>query len=247
MKVPTFRKFGFKKSEMESMERKNLTISQLLGHELPLGIGAVIGLIIYAINFKTMNPTGVMEIVGQLFIFGSVGLIAVGIPMVAFHYINKWYYKYLEKHNPQYQQIQKFKAARVDFDHWKLRTDENFWKHLDGMSVEMELRKLYGKLGYTIHEAVKISNSRDDSIMVMENEEIYLRCLTQKVITLNDIKDFHFIFTKSYIPKGILFSLHGFPKELLEKRWENITFMNVRDVTTLSRNLTTQSEQNIPN
>ena len=84
MKVPTYHKFGLTKTQIEVAESRDKKISEILTHHLTITIGLVFGLVLYILYFDKVRPDTFIQIVVQIFLFGSIGIICVGIPAMLF-------------------------------------------------------------------------------------------------------------------------------------------------------------------
>src|SRR5438105_6869699 len=136
MKVPTFQKYGIKKSQVEKSDSRDVKVSHMLSHTLPLYIGISLGVIVYIFYYIKIKPTDFLQIITGIFLFATVGVICVGIPVIIFKFSERIYYKVLNTHSDSYISIQEYKNSREGFEFWKIRTDPGFWNHLDGLSIE---------------------------------------------------------------------------------------------------------------
>ncbi len=75
MKVPTYQKYGLTKKELEHSKSKNSRISSLLTHEIPLVLGIILGVVLWFISYRKLNPSGFLETAWQIFIFGTMGMV----------------------------------------------------------------------------------------------------------------------------------------------------------------------------
>ncbi len=149
MKVPTYNKFGLSKREFENVSYRTRRISNLLTHDIPLILGIVIGMALWIYTYKRLNPSGFLETTSQIFIFGTIGLVCVGIPMLLFKAAERLYFAYIKRNSESYKGAEKYEDAREKYNYWKIRRDESYWKLLDGLSFENETLALLKKTGYT--------------------------------------------------------------------------------------------------
>ncbi len=119
MKVPTYRKYGISKRIFDRTRLRSSRTSFLLTHEIPLAAGVALGIVFWIISFKKLNPAGFLETAGQIFLFGAMGIICVGLPMLIFKGIEKLYYAYLCSRSETYKRTLKYEADRERFDYWK--------------------------------------------------------------------------------------------------------------------------------
>ncbi|MCC6866515.1 MAG: hypothetical protein IT280_10195 [Ignavibacteria bacterium] len=171
MKVPTFQKFGITKARISTVENRDKKISDILTHHLTIGIGLAFGLVLYIIYFAKVQPESFIQIVVQIFLFGSIGIICVGIPALLFKLAEMFYFKHIKTRTSDYYAIESYTADRENYDFWKLRMDFSFWNKLDGLSFEKEVMNLYLHLGYT--ENAELNNSD------IENERVL--CYSEKL------------------------------------------------------------------
>ena len=217
MKVPTYHKFGLTKARIKQSEDRDQKISDILTHKLTIGIGIAFGLVIYVIYYSKVQPTTFIQIVGQIFLFASTGIICVGIPAVLFKLCEMLYFKYKQR-GTEHKTIQKYKEERDEFDFWKLRKDYSFWKFLDGLSFEKEVMNIYMHLGYKVNEFFYSEENPNDRILTKEDKNYYLSFNTKlaeisetgKIDTLTQLSN------ENKCDEILVFSQNGFQKRVLE-------------------------------
>src|SRR5205085_5414832 len=106
MKVPTYQKYGLKKAQVEKSDSRDVKISHMLSHTLPLYLGIAFGIIVYIFYYIKVRPTDFLQIITQIFLFATVGVLCVGIPVIIFKVSEKIYYKTMNTHSDQYITIQ---------------------------------------------------------------------------------------------------------------------------------------------
>ncbi len=214
MKVPTYQKYGLTKKEYENSKSKNSRISFLLTHEIPLVLGIILGVVFWFISYRKLNPSGFFETAWQIFIFGTMGMLCIGIPMLIFKGIEKLYYAYLGSKSQQYNSIIKYELDREKFDFWKIRRDESYWKLLDGSSFENEVLSVFSKLGYEFNSE-HVSQSGKRKFLLHNNGEKYiLICRTSRNGT--DFKEYEGIINDYGDADNIIIvSPYDFPKEFI--------------------------------
>lgn len=224
MKVPTYQKYGITKKEFENTKSKNSRISFLLTHEIPLVLGIIVGVVFWFISYRKLNPSGFFETAWQIFIFGTMGMMCIGIPMLIFKGLEKLYYMYLRSRSQQYNSILKYESDREKFDFWKIRRDESYWKLLDGSSFENEVLSVFSKLGYEFEsEHTEIPSFQEDGIskrkfILHNNDEKYLLiCRTSR--NGNDFHEYAKIINENNIgaDKIIIVSPYDFPNEFVNQ------------------------------
>ncbi len=235
MKVPTYAKYGLKKVEVESSDERDRKVTHLLTHTLPLLVGGLLGIVVFFVYFFKSGQTSVFQVIYQIFLFGTIGIMCVGIPMAFFVLAERAYYLYLNKKNKKYQAIQKYKEDRDDYEFWKIRKDENFWRTLDGLSVEKEVLNIYMHRGFELKTEFETAEGEHDHVLANNNGSVYIDFRTDSKINDNEYLD---ALMKNKIRTGaeklIVFSRAGFTKEVSDYAGSmNIEMLRVKDVIKL--------------
>lgn len=152
----------------------------LLTHEIPLALGVILGIVFWIIRYNEMNPTGFLETAGQIFLFGTMGVVCVGIPMLIFKGIEKLYYVYMGRSSDIYKETLKYEADREKYNYWKIRRDESYWKLLDGLSFEFEVLNVFSQIGYKLVSEISESNTGKKFVLGNDKNEYTLLCKTRK-------------------------------------------------------------------
>ncbi len=182
MKVPTYQKYGLTKSQLEKFEQRNRKVTQMLTHQIPLGIGLIIGIIVYILNYNKFNPTTLMQVLGQVFLFASLGVVCLGLPLMFFKIVDGWYYAFLEKTNQTYRKILQYQKDKEKFEYWHIRTDDKFWNLIDGRTFENEVINIYASLGFVIKSEMTDDDNMTKYILSKDGKDYYLKCITNKLI-----------------------------------------------------------------
>lgn len=172
MKVPTFQKFGLTKAQLRTIETRDKKISDILTHHLTVGIGLAFGLVLYIFYFINVRPESFIQIVVQIFLFGSIGIICVGIPAMLFKLAEMIYFKQKEK-TTEHQTISSYKEERENYDFWKLRKDYGFWNMLDGLSFEKEIMNIYLHLGYEDKPELDDAEFEEERVLSFDQKFYY--------------------------------------------------------------------------
>jgi len=238
MKVPTYKKYGLSKREYERVNDRSRKVSNLLTHDIPLVLGIAVGIALWIFTYKRLNPTGVLETASQIFIFGTIGLICVGIPMLVFKSIEWVYRYYMGKNSSGYIGAKKYEDDREIYSRWKIRRDENFWRLLDGLSFEKEMLKVFSKTGYQIKseipegDAISVYSINKDSI------DFILLCWTGKSdlefsIVENILDD-----NKNKFTEAILVSSGSFTSAFINKSKEYpLKLITLKELVDLARTI----------
>ena len=232
MKVPTFQKYGLTKAAIKKSEQRDRKISDILTHHLTVGIGIFLGLVVYVINITKVQPESFIQIVMQVFLFASMGVICVGIPAVLFKLAEMFYFKYISSRSKEKQNIQKYQEDREDYDFWKIRKDYSFWKVMDGLSFVREIMNIYIYLDYTINEDKFNESYPDDRVLVKDNKCTYISFDTKKDIIdtavidkLTELKE------TNGCDEAVLFAQFGFNKKVLEyARQKNVQVNDINSI-----------------
>jgi len=186
MKVPTYHKFGLTKARIKRTEIRDKKISDILTHQLTIGIGIVLGVLVYILNYSKVQPSTVIQAVMQVFLFASMGIICVGIPAVLFKFAEIFYFKYINKTSHERRTIQRYQEEREEFDFWKLRRDYSFWRVLDGFSYETEIINILLHIGYKMIDEEYSDDRPYDRVLGREGKRYYVIFNTQKEISETD-------------------------------------------------------------
>ncbi len=238
MKVPTYKKYGISKKEFDNIKFRSSRISFLLTHEIPLAIGVVLGIIFWIISYKKLNPTGFLETAGQIFLFGTMGIVCVGIPMLIFKGIEKLYYAYLGRSSDSYKGTLKYEADREKFGYWKIRRDESYWKLLDGLSFENEVINVFSKMGYKMKSEIPAGTAGKKYILGNKDEDILLMCKTGKGITdfkkyINDSE-----INNNRFSKTLIVSPDNFTAEFVnEAKEKSVKLISIKELVDFVRTI----------
>jgi hypothetical protein len=217
VKVPTYQKFGLTKSQLAGIESRDKKISAILTHHLTIGVGLAFGLILYVLYFNKVRPDSFIQIVVQIFLFGSMGILCVGIPALLFKLAEMYYFKQKEK-TVEHQTIVKYNEERDNYDFWKIRKDYGFWNMLDGLSFEKEVMSLYLHLGYIDKEDMASEDLPDDRILKFENKLFYFSFYT-KITEFKETTEIDKLLSRKEENKCDflnLYSVKGFHKKIIE-------------------------------
>lgn len=173
MKVPTYHKFGLTKTQLKEVETKDKKISDILTHHLTIGIGLALGAVVYIIYYNEVQPSTFIQVVMQIFLFASMGVLCVGIPAVLFKVAEMYYFKRKEN-TEEHKTIKAYQEERDEFDFWKLRKDYSFWNILDGFSFEKEVMNIYMHLGYELKEDMFSEENPNARIIHKDEKNYYL-------------------------------------------------------------------------
>lgn len=227
LKVPTFQKYGLTKAAIKKSEVRDRKISDILTHHLTIGIGVVFGLVIYAINISKVQPSSFIQIISQVFLFASMGVICVGIPAVLFKFAEMFYFKHISPRSEEKKNIQKYMEDRDDYDFWKIRKDYSYWKVLDGLSFVREILNIHTYLDYKIDEEKYEESLPDDRIMLKDNSAAYFSFDTVKEVSdINVIDKLLELKGKNNCENVMLFAQYGFNKKVTEYAKEKKVQLN---------------------
>lgn len=218
MKVPTYHKFGITKAQIVKSESRDKKISEILTHHLTIGIGVAFGLVLYILYFDKVRPDTFLQIIMQVSLFASMGILCVGVPAVLFKLAEMFYFKQIKAKTEESKTIAEYNAQRDNFDFWKIRKDYSFWNILDGLSFEKEIMNVYMYLDYADKEELSDEEFPDDRILESDGELIYFSFYT-KAAELSDKKEIDLLLKKMEkhnCAKANLFSQNGFKKQVAE-------------------------------
>lgn len=234
MKVPTYQKYGITKSQLEKFDERNRKVSQLLTHKLPISAGIVLGGAVYLINLKRFAPTNFFQVIYQLFLLISLSIICVGLLMILFKLIENYYYKRLELKNEIYRNILSFKKDKEEFDYWHIRSDERFWKLIDGFTFEREVTGLLKKLGYEFKTDTADLNKTHESDIYKDGKKIFLTFITNREIESAD-EVTKLICDKTGYEKYMIVLTKGYKPKVSSELDSNIELISLKDITAMVR------------
>ncbi len=199
MKVPTFQKYGIKKSEVINKEIRETKISHLLTHSIPLTFGVCAGVVIYFIYYYQMGEVNVLNIIGNVFLFGSMGLLCVGIPMAILKLVERIWINFINPSTGKNPTITEYQTNRDDYEYWKVRMTEVYWRCLDGLSFENEVLALFKMEDYDVDE--KFNNQLAFYFVMKKNDDKIFLAFKTNIHPIDD-KFTHYIdkLSKHYNP-----------------------------------------------
>lgn len=238
MKVPTYKKYGLTKRKYDKVNEKDRKVSHLIAHDIPLILGIAVGIALWIYTYKRLNPSGVLETASQIFLFGTIGLICVGIPMLIFKSVEKLYRYYLWKNSSEYISAKRYEDDREMYSSWKIRRDENYWRLLDGLSFEKEMLKVFSKTGYDIKSEVSEGNSISAFAVSKEGRDILLLCWTGKrKVEFSNIKQLLDEY-KNEFSETILVSSGSFTSEFVNKsKHYQLKLFSLKELVELARTI----------
>jgi hypothetical protein len=218
LKVPTFHKFGITKAQILKSDSRDKKISDILTHHLTIGIGIVFGLVLYILYFDKVRPDTFLQIIMQVTLFASMGIICVGIPAVLFKLAEIFYFKQVKAKTVEFKTIAKYNEQRETFDFWKLRKDYSFWNILDGLSFEKEVMNVHMYLDYTDRPELSKEEFPDDRILEHNGKLFYFSFYTMSAEfkETETIDDLLMKSAGSVCEKVYLFSQKGFNKRVID-------------------------------
>ena len=232
MKVPTYSKYGLKKFEIEEADEHDRKVTHLLTHTLPLLAGGALGILVFFIYFFKSGQATVFQVFYQAFLFGTIGIVCVGIPMAFFVIAERLYFHYRSKNNSKYRTIQDYKDDRDSYDFWKIRMDESFWRMLDGLSIEKEVINIFMHKGYALKNEFETEDGEHDHLLEKDGKLMYLDFKTDRVIeSIEYINTLIANKAKSGADTLVIFSKFGFAKKVkemaIDKSVEMLTFKDL--------------------
>lgn len=186
MKVPTYSKFGLTKTQLEYREERDKKISDILTHHLTIITGSAFGVFVYIINYTKIEPSNFFQMLVQIFLFASIGVLCIGVPAVLFKVTEILYFRFVRDRSKEHKDIQKYKKQRGIFDFWKIREDFSFWKILDGLSFQKEVINIFLYDGFKVKSGLRYENSTKDVFMEKDGECVCIAFNTN-VTAINDI------------------------------------------------------------
>jgi hypothetical protein len=232
MKVPTYSKYGLKKIDIEHSDLRDRKVTHLLTHTLPLIVGGILGVVVFFIYFFKSGQSGVLQVFYQVFLFGTIGVICVGLPMAFFVLAERGYFFFISKGNKKYKTILAYKDDRAGYDFWKVRMDESFWGMLDGLSIEREVINLYMHLGYELKTEFETADGEHDHVLGKDGKTIYLDFRTDnKVEDENYIKLLLENKDKAGANELKVLSKYGFSKQIIEfVKGKPVELLTLKDI-----------------
>ncbi len=232
MKVPTYSKYGLKKFEIEEADEHDRKVTHLLTHTLPLFAGGALGILVFFVYFFKSGQQSVFQVFYQIFLFGTIGIVCVGLPMAFFVLTERVYFRVRSKRDAKYRTIQKYKDDRDSYDFWKVRMDEGFWRMLDGLSVEREVINIYMHMGYELKTEFETAEGEHDHVLGKENALVYLDFKTDRTIDNEEcIRTLLANKEKAGAGKLAIYSKFGFAKSVRElAKANNVEMLSSKDI-----------------
>jgi len=174
--------------------------------------------VLYILYFDKVRPDTFLQIIMQVTLFASMGILCVGVPAVLFKLAEIFYFKQIKAKTQESKSIAEYNAQRDTFDFWKIRRDYSFWNILDGLSFEKEIMNVYLYLDYNDKEDLSDEEYPDDRILEFEGELIYFSFYTMAA-ELSDTKQIDLLLekmNKHNCVRANLFSKNGFKKQFTE-------------------------------
>jgi hypothetical protein len=234
LKVPTYQKYGITKSQLEKFDERNRKISNTLTHTLPFAGGIALGTTIYIINLSRFAPTNFFQVFYQLFLLISLSILSIGLLMVIFKYAEKYYYNRIENKNETYKSILSFKKDKEEFEYWHIRSDERFWKLIDGHTLEREVIGLYKKLGYELKSHLDADRKTSGYVLSKDGENILMSFITnKKVETVKEIEEL--VRNKPVYNNFIVVLSKGYKPDITEALDTNIKLVTTKDIIAMAK------------
>lgn len=246
MKVPTYHKFGLTKAQIEKSESRDKKISDILTHHLTVGIGIAFGLVIYVIYFNKVRPDTFIQIVMQVSLFASLGVICVGVPAVLFKLAEMFYFKKIKHKTVEHKTIMAYREERDEFDFWKLRKDYSFWKYLDGLSFEKEIMNIYMHLGYELKDDMFSEENPNDRIIHNEEKNYYLsfNTLHKEISETSKIDELVNRMQEHNCDELLVFSQQGFNKKVVTYSADKpLILFDINGLVKLARTVKKQTDR----
>ena len=238
MKVPTYRKYGLSKRKFDRVNDRSRRISDLLSHDIPLVLGIAVGIALWIYTYKRLNPSGVLETASQIFLFGTIGLICVGIPMLIFRSVEKLYHYYMRRNSQEYIGAKMYEDDRETYSRWKIRRDENYWRLLDGLSFEKEMLGVFSKTGYEVNSEIRGDNSIGVYSLSRNGEKLILLCWTGKSNLEFPSVETILNENRNKFTEAILVSSGSFSSEFVNKSREYpLKLITLKDLVELARTI----------
>ena len=243
MQIPTYSKFGLTKSQIESKDIRDRRVSDILTHHLTIFTGSAFGITIYVLNYSKIDPSNLFQMIVQVFLFASIGVMCVGVPAILFKFIELSYFKIVES-GDEHKTIERFKQERNRYDFWKLRQDYSFWRLLDGLSFEKEVMNILLNSGFSVCDDQKDITS---NTLLIEKDavRVYVVFNTRAL----EISDKSYIDTvldrmnTSGCSKSFIFSQRGFSKKIREySESKNTELFDIRDIITKVKSLNVNND-----
>lgn len=217
MKVPTFQKYGITKAQLRSAETRDKKISDILTHHLTIGIGIAFGMVVYILYFNKVQPDNFIQIVTQVFIFASLGIICIGVPALLFKLAEMYYMKQRSK-TDEHKVFTKYNEERDNYEFWKIRKDFSFWNMMDGLSFEKEVMNIYLHLGYEDKAELTDENFEQDRILSY-GDKLYYFTFHTKITEFKETSEIDKLLerkNKSNCDSLNIYSAKGFHKSINE-------------------------------
>ncbi len=109
------------------------------------------------------------------------------------------------------KKVQKYESHLYKYEAWFRRTQEEFWKSLDGKQFEIEIKKLFEKLGYTVQLTGKSGDEGIDLLIEKNHQATIVQCKAhKKAVGPAVAREMYGVMKDKKIDNSMVVSLSGF-------------------------------------
>lgn len=234
MKEPKPQDYGISEEIIIKVNKSKERISNYMFSGL-IGVGAIGGIYYFIRQFceNGITVSGVsIGIILGLLMGGTIGFTSVffiGLPITSI----------LESIIKDSKRVDQFEKACVEYKVWFYRTQENWWKSLNGFSFEKQVGELFRKLGYDVKFTPLVADEGIDLILIKNGEKTVVQCKnTTKPVSPSVLRDLYGTLIANQAKNAILVSASGCTKGSLKfMRDKPIRLITVREIIEMQKSI----------
>lgn len=200
---------------------------------VPIGVGLL--WVIYS-SIISLLENGftigiIFGIIYELLIVGILGFISVFF-ILPFTEIIEIFIK-------DSKRVEQFEKACVEYKDWLYRTQENWWKSLNGFNFERQVGELYQKLGYNVKFTPLVADEGIDLVILKNGIKTIVQCKnTSKPVSPSVLRDLYGTLIANQANDAILVSSSGCTKGSLKfMRDKPIRLITIRDIIDMQKSI----------
>jgi Restriction endonuclease len=201
---PTLRQYNLTQAQVDNIERQDKNrFNWFMG--LAVVFACLAGFIIATIDAK---DTSLRNIIGPIVGYSVLSLF---LSVFVFGVLYAISGNLLEKYSDLHKRVAAFKAAISDYEIWLARTQREFWTSLNGKRFEVELAKLYQKMGYRTSLTPASGDGGIDIVLSKNGRTTIVQCKAhKKPVGPHTVRDLYGTLVSSNADEAILASISGF-------------------------------------
>jgi hypothetical protein len=201
MVEPSLDQFGLSESDFKALQRFDEHSWAKIGC-LFIALSALAGGI-----YAAAQATSVGEFIGGVVLFAVQG---IGISIPPMLVLGATWDRIAGLFSRRVRAYSGFQRAKREYDAWLLRTKQQFWLGLPGLSFESELAVLYRRLGYQVELTPASGDKGVDLVLRRDGRTTIVQCkATRKPVGPNIARELYGTLMEMRADDAILASLAG--------------------------------------